>query len=193
MKSTKGDAIMATRTTMGRTVLREIPKRVGKVQAEAEKALGRGYRATLKALPAGPRKVVREFAEQIEETADDLTRRGKRTLRTVEQRGKTLTGRVEKAVEGLQKRGKKLVGRFERAFADLGRRRDRALKTATKQVKSAVASLETSVAGLERRTVGAINPIVQRLEIATHADLEKLSRRVAQLERKNGRRTKLAA
>jgi hypothetical protein len=184
---------MATRRTAKRSVLREVPKRVGKVQAEAEKVLSRGYSATLKALPAGPRKAVKDLTGQLEATADTLTKRGKRTLSVVEKSGKTFATRVERAMSDLDKRRAALLKRVERAFAGLDRQRARALKAADRQVRATVRSIESGVVSFERRAVHAIAPLVRRLEIATHEDLDTLSRRVALLERKLGRRAKLAA
>jgi hypothetical protein len=190
---TREEKTMATRRRARRSVLRAVPKRVGKVQAEAEKVLSRGYSATLKALPPGPRKAVRDLTEQLEATAETLSKRGKRTLSVVEKSGKSFATRFERAMGDLDKRRAALLKRVERAFASLDRQRARALKTADKQVRATVASIESGVASVERRAVQAIAPLVRRLEIATHEDLDTLSRRVALLERKLGRRAKLAA
>ena len=176
---------MATKRGTG-SVLRELPKRVGKAQAEAEKMLARGYKATLKALPSGPRKAVREITEQLEETAEDLTRRGKRTLRAVEKSGKTLGGRFERTVSLLRKRGKGLVTRMEKTLADLERRRGRAVKAAEKRVSA-------TVEALQQGAVEVIEPLAHRLEIATQGDVDRLSKRLAHVERKLGRRTRMAA
>ena len=165
---------MATRT-MRRSVLKAVPKRVEQVQTEAEKVIARGYKAALGRLPVGSRKAVKEFTGQVEEATEELSRRGKRMLTMAEKRGKTLWGRFDKALTVLERRG------------------NRAVKAAGKSVAAVQVSLEKSVSRLERRAIAALRPMVRRLDIATHSDIEKLSKRVAQLERRLARRTKLAA
>lgn len=180
---------MATRTTTGRAVL----KRVRKGQVEAEKVLARGYKATLKALPPGPRKAVQGVADQLEVAADELTRRGKQTLHAVEKRGKTLAGGAEKAVAGLERRRRSLFAQAERLVADLDRRRGRALQAAEKRIAAALHRVERGAARLEQRVAAAIRPLAKRLDLAAQSEIDRLTKRVAQLERKLARRVKLAA
>jgi len=142
-----------------------MPKRLERVQAEAKRAIGRGYKATLEFLPAGPRKAVKELASQLEAAAGDLTKRGEKALKVVEKRRTALLGRVEKAVRSFERRG------------------ERALATVETQSSKFAATVE-------HRAVQVVKPLVRRLDIAAASEVEKLSKRLAHLERKlaNGAR-----
>jgi len=156
------------RTTAVRTVLNGLPKRAERAQAEAQKALTRGYKATLGLLPPGPRKTVTELAEQIEDAATDLGTRGRKALTLVDKRRKALTARVEKAVTALD------------------RRRARVLKAAEKQ-------RQTLLSAVAKNTVGLVKPLVRRLDIASASELDRLGKRLTVLERKLGARGRRAA
>jgi len=145
-----------------------LPKRLERVQAEAERAISRGYNATLGLLPAAPRKAVKEFAHQLEATAETLSKRGQQAFKSVERRGKALVNRVERAVRAVERRG-------ERALAS---------------VETQGAKLASTV---EQRAARIVRPLARRLEIATLTDVERLSRRVAQLERRRSGGVKRAA
>jgi len=134
-------------------------KRLGKVQAQAERALTRGYHATLDLLPDGPRKAVKQVTHQLEAQAGELSRRSQKALGEVEKRSQVLIGRVEKAVRTVGRRG-------ERVLAAVDTRRANLLAT------------------LERRVADAVRPVAHGLDLATLSDLERLSRRLTQLERK---------
>src|SRR5512139_3991449 len=103
---------MATkRTTKRGTVLAALPKRIERAQAEAEKALNRGVKATLQMLPPGPRKAVRDLGHQIDDAATELRTRGRKVLRTVERRGEAVADRVEAAVNRAERRGERALRR----------------------------------------------------------------------------------
>ena len=148
-----------------RTVL---TKRFERVQAEAERAVRRGYHATLELLPAGPRKAVKELASQLESAAEELNERGQKVLKAAEKRRKALIGQVEKAVTTVE------------------RRSARALTALEKRGTKLVTNVEQTVAGLVR-------PVARRLDLAARSEVEILSKRLAQLERKLTHGTRRAA
>lgn len=143
-----------------------LAKRFERVQTEAERVISRGYKATLELLPPGPRKTVKEFTGQIEAAAEALNKRGQQALKLAEKRRKALVGSVEKAA---------------RAFS---RRSERALE-----------AMETTrlAATVEQAAADFVRPLARRLDIATLSDVERLSKRLAHLERKLGNGTRRAA
>lgn len=153
-----------------------LPKRVQRAQAEAEKAISRGYKATLDLLPAGPRKVVKDLASQIETTAEDLSERGQKVFKLAEKRRKAFVDRVEKAAKSLEKQS-------GRALATLDRRTAKLVDTVGNRGVKFVTTVEQVAADVLR-------PIAKRLDIAPLSELEDLSKRLAQVERKltTGRR-----
>lgn len=141
------------------TVLRALPKRIGRAQAEAEKAISRGYKATLELLPPGPRKAVKDLGSQLDEAASELRVRSRRVLRSVEKRGEAVADRVEAAVAQAEKRSEKVFKRAER---------------------EGVKWLEAIETGARR----ALKAVVGQLDLASARDVSALSRRVTTLERK---------
>jgi hypothetical protein len=95
---------MATKRTKKRAVLTALPKRIEKVQADASKAINRGYKATLQLLPPNSRKVVRDLSSQLDGAATELRARGRKVLRGVERRGEQVAEQVEAAVTGAERR-----------------------------------------------------------------------------------------
>jgi hypothetical protein len=155
--------------TMKKTTRRTtVTKRFERVQAEAERAVRRGYHATLELLPAGPRKAVKALASQLESTAEELNERGQKMFKAAEKRRKALLGRVEKAVTTVE------------------RRSARALTTLEKRGVKLVTNVEQTVAGLVR-------PVARRLDLAALSEVEELGKRLAQLERKLANGTRRAA
>ena len=145
-----------------------VTTRLNRIQSEAERAISRGYRATLELLPAGPRKAVKEFTSQLEATAEDLSKRGQRALNAVERQRKTLRRRVDQAVRAVERRG-------ERALATVETQRTKLVAT------------------VERRAAQAVKPLVRRLDLATASDVERLGKRLAHLERRLANGTRRAA
>lgn len=143
-------------------------KRLEQVQADAQHVIGRGYEATLELLPPRPRKAVKELASQIETTTEDLTARGRQALKAMEKRGQALQGRVESRVKAFARRGERTRAAVERRGTKL-------------------------VATVEQRVARVLKPLARRLDIATASELERLSKRLAQLERKLGTGTRRAA
>jgi F0F1-type ATP synthase membrane subunit b/b' len=119
------------------SLLGELPKRVEKARARAEKIVGSAWKQTLDALPARPRKAVKDVAAQL-----------------------------------------------ERATTDFRRRRERALKEVTGALKEARARRRNLVATFEKRAAAAVKPLVARLDVASRADVDRLARRISQLERR---------
>jgi hypothetical protein len=150
---------MATKRTKRNPVLAALPKRIEKVQADAEKVINRGVKATLQLLPPGPRKAVREFGSQLDGAAGQLRARGRKVLRGVERRGERVAGQVEAAVAGAERRGGRAVRNLEREAAKV------------------LSAFEASA-----RTV--LSAVSERLDIASAHDVALLSKRVANLERK---------
>lgn len=145
---------------MARTTRRTgMAKRLGTVQARAERAISRGYETTLGLLPPGPRQAVKDLTKQLEATADELSKRRAQTLKAVAKQRKVFGQRVANAVRSVE------------------RRRSRALATAEKRGAELLSTVERQVAAVLR-------PIAHRLELATVRDLEQLTHRLAQLERK---------
>jgi len=145
-----------------------VTTRLNRIQSEAERAISRGYRATLELLPAGPRKAVKEFTSQLEATAENLSKRGQRALNAVERQRKTLRRRVDQAVRAVERRG-------ERALATVEAQRTKLVAT------------------VERRAVQAVKPLARRLDLATGSDVERLGKRLAHLERRLANGTRRAA
>jgi hypothetical protein len=142
--------------TTRRTVL---PKRLQRVQSEAERAIGRGVKAALELLPAGPRKAVKELAGQFEATAQELAARGERVLKVAQKRRTALLHRVEKVTKAFERRG----ARARTVLAARGTR---------------------LAAAIERGAVDVVRPLARRLDLATQSELAQLSKRLTQLERR---------
>jgi hypothetical protein len=151
----KGDAMATRRTTKRGTVLAALPKRIERAQVEAEKALNRGVKATLKMLPPGPRKTVRELGD----AAGELRARGRKALRRVERRGERVVDRVGAAINRAERRG------------------ERALRRAERESTRWLEAIETGARRVMRT-------MVERLDVASAHDVAALSKRVAMLERK---------
>lgn len=83
---------------------------------------------------------------------------------------------------GPRKRVKNAVARVEKTATNLQKRGEKALKNARKQGENLVNRVET-------RVVDAMKPVVHRLDIATRHDVERLNRRMAELERRFTRKT----
>ena len=133
--------------------------RFGQAQANAERALGRGYDATLQILPPRSRKAVQQLASQIGATAEDVGARGRQVLRAVSKQRQVLQDRLEQGVRRVGRRG-------ERARAALETRGTRLIGT------------------IERQAAAIVKPLVRRLDIAAASEVEQLRKRLAQLERK---------
>lgn len=150
---------MAKRTTKRRAVLAELPKRLERVQNEAEKAVNRGVKATMQRLPAGARKAVREIGAQVDGAATDLRKRGRSVLRVIDRRREAVADQVEETVNRFEKRAERTLHRVERESGKW---------------------LEAFETGARR----ALHDLLARLDVASNRDVERLARRVAMLERK---------
>jgi hypothetical protein len=130
----------------------------------------------------------------------------------VSQRAARLRSQASKTLSRLRKRGEKVVGQgwdaalealpgnarramreaagaLRRLTTDLDRRRARALKAVEKRS-------EELVERVEKGALQAVQPVIHRLDVASKKDVERLSRRVAMLERRvhrPERKTKHAA
>lgn len=94
----------------------------------------------------------------------------------------------KQALDSLPPRPRKAVkeaaARLERATADFRRRGDRAFKEVAGSLKEARLRRKNLVATLEKRAIAAVKPLVARLDVASRADVDRLSRRITQLERR---------
>jgi exonuclease VII large subunit len=84
---------------------------------------------------------------------------------------------------GPRNRVKSTVANVEKTAANLQKRSERVLKNARKRGENLVNRIESAA-------VEAVKPIVSRLDIASRNDVERLSRRVAQIERRIPRKPK---
>jgi hypothetical protein len=85
-----------------------------------------------------------------------------------------------------QKAIRTATARIEKATRDLQRRSEKAIRDINARGKKIMAEME-------RRAANAAKPIIERLDVATRADIERLSRRVAQIERKLHQEARRAA
>lgn len=151
---------MASKTTRRRAPLKLVlPRPLERAQAEAEKALTRGVKATLELLPSDTRKAVRELGAQLEDAASDLRTRGRKVVTAVEKRGSALVGEVERAVSRLDKRRAKVV------------------KTANQESARLIARLQ-------RRAETVLRTVADTFDVASAQDVAALGKRLTQLERK---------
>jgi hypothetical protein len=142
-----------------------LPKRLQRVQSDVERVIGRGYRVALGALPAGPRKAVKDLADQLEATAEQVTERGEQVLKLAQKRRKALITRLEKAAKAFERNGERAVARGTKL-----------------------------VASFEQAAADAVRPWARRLDIAALSEVEEIGKRLAQIERKiaNGTRRRAA-
>jgi hypothetical protein len=152
------------KTTKARTAVRGLPKRLERVQAQAEKAVTRGVAATLELLPPETRRTVRAIGGQLEDAAADLRARGRQVVRVVEKRGTALAGQVERTVAQMEKRG------------------SRALKTAERERSRWIRAVGAGAAQV-------LKTVASTLDIASASDVKDLGRRLSSLERKIGGKT----
>jgi predicted RNA-binding protein Jag len=167
------------RTAKKATVLDDLTKRVGRARSRAEKVLEKGWKATLEVLPPPARKAVKETTARIEKVATDLDKRRAEAVKLVERRRKEITGRIEKERKALTgriaKERKALTGRIAKQSREL-----------TKTGRELASQIEKSA-------VGIVKPIVERLDVASRSDVERLSKRISTLEQRLGRKPKHAA
>lgn len=78
---------------------------------------------------------------------------------------------------------KDVTARLEKATTELQRHRTRALKEVTAQ-------REQLVARVEHRAAQAVKPLARIVDVASRSDVERLSKRISQLERRVQQRPK---
>jgi hypothetical protein len=126
--------------------------------------------------------------------ATKATRRTPRTiglnLRQAQGQAVSLLRRARRRVdhylpEGPRKQLAEFEARVERATRDIGKARDRAVKQARSRV-------EALVDGVEKTALGVVKPVVHRLDLASRADVERLRRRIADLEKRVGKHAEVA-
>src|SRR5262245_3938857 len=126
-----------------------VQKRIAKAQVEAERAISRGYKAALELLPSGPRKVVKDFASQIEPTAEQLSERGEKAFKLADKRRRALLGQVEKAAKAFERRSTRALATVEARSNKLRAR-------------------------IEQAAADAVRPIARTLDLATLSDVKQL-------------------
>lgn len=130
-----------------------------------------GWERALRLLPASPRRAIRGLPKRAERLRSQAE---KAVERSWDRALEVLPASQKKAVKELPKRVEKLA-------RDLERRRDQTLKRVEARRKRLVSDFEN-------RAFNTLKPFVQRLDVATRSDVERLSRRIGQLERKLQRR-----
>lgn len=125
---------------------------------------------------------------------------------------KIIGSALKQAVEALPSQPRKALkdatAQFEKVTAAVQKRQARALKDVTAQIgqvasavqkrqarvlKEVTARRDRLVATVEKQAVAVVKPIVARLDVASRADVNRLSKRVAQLEKRVSGRSKQAA
>lgn len=83
-----------------------------------------------------------------------------------------------------RKRLVQLEARVERATKDLEKAGERAVKKARARVDSFVDGVESFFGGVEKSALGAVKPLVSRLDVASKSDVDRLRKRIAELEKR---------
>lgn len=120
-------------------------------------------------------------------------------------RKRTILGDLPKRFEKAQTRAEKAINRTWKAALDLlpatprktvksfGTRVEKAAKGFDRRRRQALKRVDSRrknlVSDLEKRATGAVKPLVDRLDVASRRDVERLNRRIAQLERRVARQT----
>lgn len=104
------------------------------------------------------------------------------SLRSAQDRATEIWEQARKQVdrylpEGSAKQLGQLRTRVQRTARDLEKARDRALKDTRSR-------FESVLSGLEKTAAGVMKPIVDRLDIASKSDVDRLRRRIADLEKR---------
>jgi DNA anti-recombination protein RmuC len=120
---------------------------------------------------------VEDVLEQAQATLDRGMKAVAKAFPEADKAAKQLSKRVDRVSRDLEKNRKQAVKRVEKVVNDLDKRRKRVVKAVVKQRDEILDTVEA-------RTAGVVRPLVQRLDIASHRELEKLQRRLAQVERK---------
>ena len=119
------------------------------------------------AKPARAISVFDEFPKQVEKARLQAEKLAQRTWK---QALELLPARPRKAV-------KDATARFEKVSVDFQKRSEKAMKQMNDRGKRLVSTFE-------QNAVRAVKPIVSRLDVASRTDVDKLSKRITQLERK---------
>ena len=161
------------------SMLRGLPKRVEKAQARAEKVARRTWKSAFDALPPSTRKALkrqslfRDLPKRVEKVQARVEKVARRTWKSVFD---ALPPQARKAL-------KRAATRVETEATKLDRRRERALERVEKQGRELFANVES-------RAASAAKPLVHRLDVASRRDVERLHKRLTQLERKLSQREK---
>ena len=102
---------------------------------------------------------------------------------------KDATAQIEKVTVAVQKRQaralKDVTAQIGQVTAAVQKRQKRVLKEVT-------ARRDRLVATVEKQAVAVVKPIVARLDVASRTDVDRLSKRVSQLEKRVGSKAKHA-
>ncbi len=107
-------------------------------------------------------------------------------LREAQDQAATLLRKARKQVDHYlpevpRKRLAQFEARFERATKDLEKASERAVKQARTRVEEFVEDL---IDGVEKTAVSAVKPIVDRLDLASKSDIDRLRKRITDLEKR---------
>jgi len=98
---------------------------------------------------------------------------------------KRITAEVDRVRNDLRKRGMTLRKRGDKVLADTRKRGDKALADTRKRA-------ERFTVELQKRAEGAVTPLTRSLDLASRAEVERLRKRLEQLERRIEVRTEEA-
>lgn len=112
-------------------------------------------------------------------------------LREAQDQAATLFRKARKQVDHYlpdvpRKRLAQFEARVERATKDLEKARDRAVKQARTRVGA-------FIDGVEKSAASAVKPIVERLDLASKTDIDRLRKRITDLEKRVGHKHESAA
>lgn len=137
--------------------MNELTKAVEGVLKQARGAVDRSWKATLKALPDGSEKAVRDLSKRVDQMAKDLrksrkdlTKRVEKTVNDIDRRGRRAFARVEK-------RGNEILGNAEErtagALKPLAKRLDIASHSEVAALQKRLARVESKISSAKARPV----------------------------------------
>ncbi len=152
------------RAAKKQTVIEEVSDAFEGAVDQAEKALNRGWEVAFEVLPERAEKLVRDFTKRTRKVSNDLDKRRKLAMK-----------RLEKTVADVEKQGKRITSRAEKRIGNV-------VGLFEKRIDVVVNTVEKNVAD-------AVRPVVERLDIASRAELTAVKRRLAAVEKSVGSKT----
>lgn len=155
----------------------EVAKQMGTLQKRAEKGLDEA----LKMLPPAQRKTVKELTANVDRARAAFRKRADGLVKDVRKRAEGMMKDVNKRTEKVSAR---LQKRVEGAVSPLSKRAEGMLKDLGKRAEKVSAQAEKRVEGL-------VVPLTKRLDLASRRDVDKLRKRLDQLEKRMGSKARL--